>query len=210
MFSTTITNSITYNIVRTVGRRIFYWWKFDIWRKRTCPIYARQISFGPVHVHASSARVQPFRRNSYACKLRIGFHQTDYRPWHVEHIRYLRKQKLRKVQLLCWRMFLVLTDFEAGDSNYVVSFSVLLINLALLIIVLLRTLIHGEPFIERHGKEATLYWRQKNQADYDLNNVIYTLLEVVFSRRIWFYICAAVNVFLCLMLCSFFFFAPPH
>ena len=47
--------------------------------------------------------------------------------------------------------------------------SVWLVNLLLLTFVLLRTLIVGEPFIERHSKDASLYWRQRKQADCDIN-----------------------------------------
>ncbi|KAI9555116.1 hypothetical protein GHT06_017631 [Daphnia sinensis] len=59
---------------------------------------------------------------------------------------------------------------EAEDSGWYISFAAVSINIFVFLIVLLRTLVHGEPCIERQSKSASLYWRQRKQADYDMNN----------------------------------------
>ena len=54
----------------------------------------------------------------------------------------------------------------------------------------MRTLIHGEPYIERQSKEAALYWRQRKQADSDMKNVgfifasifKFELIDLVFAQ----------------------------
>ena len=59
------------------------------------------------------------------------------------------------------------------DNNWIVSLCAWTINVFFLVMVILRTMIHGEPFIERHSKEASIYWKQRKQADYDMNNVCF-------------------------------------
>uniref|UniRef100_A0A0N8DDS0 Sterol regulatory element-binding protein n=1 Tax=Daphnia magna TaxID=35525 RepID=A0A0N8DDS0_9CRUS len=56
------------------------------------------------------------------------------------------------------------------DSGWYISVAAVSINIFVFLIVLLRTLVHGEPCIERQSKSASLYWRQRKQADYDMNN----------------------------------------
>ena len=58
-----------------------------------------------------------------------------------------------------------------GSSSWPVSLFVWILNLLVLTGVFMHALIHGEPTIERHSKEASLYWRQRKQADCDMNNV---------------------------------------
>lgn len=57
-----------------------------------------------------------------------------------------------------------------GSSSWPVSLFVWILNLLVLTGVFMHALIHGEPTIERHSKEASLYWRQRKQADCDMNN----------------------------------------
>jgi len=61
----------------------------------------------------------------------------------------------------------------AGNSNWMMTLCAWSVNVCVLMLVLLRTMINGEPFIERHGKAASVYWRQRKQADYDMNNKNY-------------------------------------
>lgn len=64
-------------------------------------------------------------------------------------------------------------SIDTGDEfGWFLSFVALAINIFVFLIVLLRTLVHGEPFIERQSKAAALYWRQRKQADYDMDNVM--------------------------------------
>ena len=76
------------------------------------------------------------------------------------------KKRNRKLNL-----FLADTNETVDNSNWLLSFAIWTFNFILLGGVLLRTLIHGEPYIERQSKEAALYWRQRKQADSDLTNV---------------------------------------
>ena len=69
-------------------------------------------------------------------------------------------------------------DDFSEDSSWLITLFAWLINLLVLVFVLLRTMVNGEPFIERHSKAASIYWQQRKQADYDMNNVN----KLVYSR----------------------------
>lgn len=74
-------------------------------------------------------------------------------------------------------MFSILDPLDiVEDSGWYISVAAVSINIFVFLIVLLRTLVHGEPCIERQSKSASLYWRQRKQADYDMNNVLKDLL----------------------------------
>lgn len=67
---------------------------------------------------------------------------------------------------------LVSDPLDLGDdSGWFLSFAAVGINILVFLFVLLRTLVNGEPYIERQSKAASLYWRQRKQADCDMNNV---------------------------------------
>lgn len=69
------------------------------------------------------------------------------------------------------RVILEADPLDLGDdSGWFLSFAAVGINILVFLFVLLRTLVHGEPYIERQSKAASLYWRQRKQADCDMNN----------------------------------------
>jgi len=64
-------------------------------------------------------------------------------------------------------------DEFSDDSSWFITLFAWSINLLVLVFVLVRTMVNGEPFIERHSKAASVYWQQRKQADYDMNNENY-------------------------------------
>lgn len=53
---------------------------------------------------------------------------------------------------------------------YIVQALLWMINLLLIVLVLVKVLVYGEPVTTSGSKESTRYWRHMNQADSDLEN----------------------------------------
>lgn len=68
------------------------------------------------------------------------------------------------------------TDTLDSDDNsgWFISLAAWTVNFLFFAFIFVRTLIHGEPYIERQSKAAVLYWRQRKQADCDMDKVMKT------------------------------------